>query len=117
MSNFDNTENDAPDISAPVIEDEAEERPTLPYTMKLRYPVSIEGKSGKRIECSELVFKNRCTARMKAHLPLHSDAMLFKRGHLLPILAAMTGEMPFIIDALDSADEDEALSIVLRFFR
>jgi hypothetical protein len=114
MSNFDKTENDRPDVSAPEVE-KTEEAKTLPYTLKLEYPVVIKGKTGMEIKREELVFKKRVSAKMKAHLPL-GGAVQMKRGHFLPIVAAMTEEDPMIIDALESGDEDAAIAVVLEFF-
>lgn len=99
---FSNKENKAPDSEKAV-------HYQLPYTLKLEYPVTL-GKDTK----TEVVFKNRITLGMTAHIPA-GEVGAQKIGHQIPLVAGMTGELPILVKNLDFYDAQKCMEIVTYF--
>lgn len=100
-NNFDSSENEVP---------EEEEVIELPYPVQLTTEVRL----GKQ-NYTELVFRNELTVGMIKHLPASSDTSMYKIGHFLPIIAAMTGVPTAVVERLNMDDFKACANVVSNF--
>jgi hypothetical protein len=101
---FSKDENVAPDVD---VDDESFE---LGHILILEEPIQLT--PDKTI--TKLVFKNRITLGMVAHMPV-GDIKNQRLGHMIPIIEGMTGQTDTVIKRLGWNDAMRAVEVVAYF--
>lgn len=82
----------------------------LPHTVELIEPIQVT----PTITRTELVFKNRLTAKMVGAWNI--DTRNLSWAHYFPVISAMTGEPSSVVEKLGPADLDQCAAVVAYFF-